>query len=249
MEKAKSESNAKKLAINQMQVPKHVAIIMDGNGRWAKAKGLPRIAGHKAGMDTVIEIAKSANKLGIEIVTFFTFSTDNWKRPLTEVKFLMDLPTQFLIENLDEIIANNLQIKVVGSLGELPENTLKAIDTATSKTATNTGTILNFALNYGGRTEILDATKKIQQELAANKIRLEDLNESVFSNYLTTAGYPDPELLIRTSGELRLSNFLIWQLAYAELWFTQVFWPDFTPELFETAIVEYQQRSRRFGGI
>ncbi len=249
MGKTKEESNSDKPIIDYTRIPKHVAIIMDGNGRWAKTRGLPRIDGHKAGMNTVIEIAKAANALGVNIVTFFAFSTDNWKRPEHEVKFLMSLPTQFLIENLDEIIANNLQVQVMGNYRSLPKHTVEAIATATAKTECNTGTILNFALNYGGRTEIVDAIKTIHQELITNEIKLDDLNENMFSDYLATASYPDPELLIRTSGELRLSNFLIWQLAYAELWFTQVYWPDFTPELFGKAIFEYQQRSRRFGGI
>ncbi len=238
-----------KLTIDYTRIPKHVAIIMDGNGRWAKARNLPRIAGHKAGMSTVIEIAKTANRLGVEIATFFAFSTDNWKRPEHEVQFLMGLPTQFLVENLDEIVANNLQIQVIGNLAGLPEHTIEAIATAKDKTSCNTGTILNFAMNYGGRRELIEAIKKLHQELITDKIEFEDLDENMFSSYLTTAGYPDPELLIRTSGELRLSNFLIWQLAYAELWFTQVYWPDFTPELFKRAIADYQQRSRRFGGI
>lgn len=235
--------------IDYTHIPRHVAIIMDGNGRWARAKGLPRIAGHKVGMTTVIDIAKTANELGIEIVTFFTFSTDNWKRPEDEVSFLMDLPTEFLIEHLEELISNNIQIRVMGNHHNLPKNTLIAVDKAKKMTKKNTGTILNFALNYGGRTEIVDAAKDIYQELLQEKIKIEDIDEEMFAKHLDTAGYPDPELLIRTSGELRLSNFLIWQLAYAELWFTDVYWPDFTADLFKEAIHDYQLRSRRFGGI
>lgn len=242
-------SNNESQEIDYTHIPRHVAIIMDGNGRWAKAKGLPRIAGHEVGMTTVIDIAKTANQLGIEIVTFFTFSTDNWKRPEQEISFLMDLPTEFLINHLEDLISNNIQIRVMGNYQNLPKNTLSAIEKAKRMTKKNTGTILNFALNYGGRTEIVDAAKQICQSVSEGKLNISDLDESSFAQYLETSGFPDPELLIRTSGELRLSNFLIWQLAYAELWFTQVYWPDFTSELFKDAICDYQLRSRRFGGI
>lgn len=244
-----AKSKNEKQLIDYTHIPRHVAIIMDGNGRWASGKGLPRIAGHKVGMTTVIDIAKTANELGIEIVTFFTFSTDNWKRPEQEVSFLMDLPTEFLIEHLEDLISNNIQIRVMGNYQNLPKNTLIAVDKAKKMTRKNTGTILNFALNYGGRTEIIDAAKAICGELLKEKITIDDIDEDLFAKHLDTAGYPDPELLIRTSGELRLSNFLIWQLAYAELWFTDVYWPDFSSDLFKEAICDYQLRSRRFGGI
>ncbi len=235
--------------IDPTSVPKHVAIIMDGNGRWAKSKGLPRIAGHREGIRTVIEIARSANKFGIKIVTLFAFSTENWKRPEKEVNFLMDLPCEFLLDYIEELIENNVQIKIMGFDNQLPNRTLKAVREAEEKTKKNSGLILNFALNYGSRAEIIDATKKISKDVSLNIITENNIDDELFKKYLLTADYPDPELLIRTSGELRISNFLLWQLAYSELWFTTVYWPDFNEQLFIEAIYEYQKRRRRFGGI
>lgn len=243
----KNKNNLKE--IDYSSVPKHVAIIMDGNGRWAKSKGLPRIAGHKEGIRTVIEIARTANKLGINIVTLFAFSTENWKRPANEVSFLMDLPSEFLLDYLEELIENNVQIRIIGFDNQLPNRTLKAVREAEEKTKMNSGLILNFALNYGSRAEIIETTKKIANDVCSNKIDINDIDDELFKKYLLTAEYPDPELLIRTSGELRISNFLLWQLAYSELWFTPVYWPDFNEQLFIDAIYEYQKRRRRFGGI
>ncbi len=235
--------------IDYSSVPKHVAIIMDGNGRWAKAKGLPRIAGHKEGIRAVIKIALSASKLGIKVVTLFAFSTENWKRPEKEVNFLMDLPTEFLLDYIEELIENNIQIKIIGFDNQLPNRTLKAVREAEEKTKMNSGLILNFALNYGSRAEIIEATKRIAKDVCSNKISVNNIDDELFGKYLLTVDYPDPELLIRTSGELRISNFLLWQLAYSELWFTPVYWPDFNEQLFNDAIYEYQKRRRRFGGI
>lgn len=246
------KENKKKITFNDIDynsVPKHVAIIMDGNGRWAKSKGLPRIAGHREGIRTVIEIARTANKLGIKHLTLFAFSTENWKRPETEVNYLMELPSEFLLDYIEELIENNVQIKIMGFDNQLPDKTIKAVREAEEKTKNNSGLILNFALNYGSRAEIINATKDIVQDVLVNKISINNINEEFFNSYLLTKEYPDPELLIRTSGELRISNFLLWQLAYSELWFTSVYWPNFNEQLFVEAIYEYQQRRRRFGGI
>ncbi|MGD9677150.1 MAG: isoprenyl transferase [Vulcanibacillus sp.] len=235
--------------IDYSSVPKHVAIIMDGNGRWAKSKGLPRIAGHREGIRSVIEIARTANKLGISFLTLFAFSTENWKRPVNEINYLMKLPSEFLLDYIEELIENNVQIRIIGFDNQIPDKTLEALREAEEKTKNNTGLVLNFALNYGSRAEIINATKHIVQDVVANKISEIDIDEELFNSYLLTKDYPEPELLIRTSGELRISNFLLWQLAYSELWFTPVYWPNFNEQFFIEAIYEYQQRIRRFGGI
>lgn len=230
-------------------IPQHVAIIMDGNGRWAKTKGLPRVAGHRAGMNAIREITQVANKLGIKVLTLYAFSTENWKRPETEVKFLMDLPQEFLLKDIEQLVKNNVQIKVIGFDDKLPEHTLNAVKEAEERTKQNTGLILNFALNYGSRYEIINAIKSIVEDIDNNNITKDSINEEIFSSYLLTNNYPDPDLLIRTSGEQRISNFLLWQLAYSELWFTPVYWPEFDQSVFLEAIYEYQQRRRRFGGL
>jgi len=240
------------ISINDLDpnnIPQHVAIIMDGNGRWAKKRGLPRVAGHKAGIKAIKEVTRLADKLNIEILTLYAFSTENWKRPESEVKFLMDLPQEFLIKDIDELIERNVQIRVMGFNEKVPKNTLKAIQEAESRTKGNTGLILNFALNYGGREEIISATKAIVNDILEGKLEKDNINEEIISQYLLTKEYPDPDLLIRTSGEQRISNFLLWQLAYAEFWFTPIYWPEFDQENFLQAIYDYQQRSRRFGAL
>ncbi|RIX51793.1 isoprenyl transferase [Paenibacillus nanensis] len=230
-------------------VPQHVAIIMDGNGRWAKKRGLPRMAGHHSGMKTVKRITIAADRLGVKYLTLYAFSTENWKRPKAEVDFLMKLPQQFLDIELDELVANNVQVRMMGSRENLPSHTLSALEEAISKTAGNTGLVLNFALNYGSRMEMLDAVRGIAKDVRAGKLDIDAITDQVMSDRLLSGGMPDPDLLIRTSGELRLSNFMLWQLAYSELWFTDVYWPEFTEKHFYEAIGQYQQRARRYGGL
>lgn len=229
--------------------PEHVAIIMDGNGRWAKKRGLPRIAGHKEGINSVIKIVRSATKHNMEILTLFAFSTENWRRPTTEIDFLMKLPKEFLHIYLPELIEKNVRIDMIGDSGALPAHTKEAIQYAKEKTKDNDGLLLNFALNYGSRFEIMQAMKQVIHDIECSKLTVDTLDEAVFSEYLYTKGMSDPDLLIRTSGEQRLSNFLLWQLAYTEFWFTDVFWPDFDEKIFEQALLDYQQRKRRYGGI
>lgn len=235
--------------VKRQTVPNHVAIIMDGNGRWAKKRALPRIAGHHEGMKVVRKITKFASELGIKTLTLYAFSTENWKRPKQEVDYLMKLPEEFLGTFLPELIEENVQVRMMGDQQKLPEHTLKAVEKAIHQTKDNTGLILNFALNYGSRAEILEAVNKVVDEVK-NGSRVEDsITEEVFSSYLMTSELEDPDLLIRTSGEIRLSNFMLWQLAYSEFWFTDVLWPDFKEEHFLEAIKGYQNRQRRFGGV
>ncbi|MFD0698350.1 isoprenyl transferase [Paenibacillus sp. GCM10027628] len=230
-------------------VPAHVAIIMDGNGRWAKQRGLPRVAGHHSGMKNVKKITMAANNIGVKVLTMYAFSTENWKRPKEEVEFLMKLPQEFFPLEIEELIENNVRIRMTGWKEGLPDYTLKAIEGAIERTKDNTGLILNFALNYGGRKEMIAGVQDIIRDVQNGTLQAEELDEARFSSYMLTSDLPDPDLLIRTSGELRLSNFLLWQLAYSELWFTDAYWPEFTEALFMQAIAEYQRRARRYGGI
>ncbi|WP_223700205.1 isoprenyl transferase [Sutcliffiella deserti] len=247
--KETSKSSLTKEELLKHPIPKHIAVIMDGNGRWAKKRALPRIAGHHEGMKTVRKITKAANGLGVKVLTMYAFSTENWKRPKLEVDFLMKLPEEFLGTFLPELIEENVQVRLMGNKSDLPEHTLRAVEGAMEKTKNNTGLILNFALNYGGRDEILRAVKNVAIDLQNNTITTEQLSEEVFSEYLFSNQLPDPDLLIRTSGEIRLSNFMLWQLAYAEFYFTDVLWPDFEELHLYEAINSFQQRGRRFGGI
>ncbi|MEV2907098.1 isoprenyl transferase [Paenibacillus larvae] len=230
-------------------VPKHVAIIMDGNGRWARQRGLPRVAGHHSGMKNVKKITMAANDIGVQVLTMYAFSTENWKRPKEEVEFLMKLPQEFFPLEIDELIENNVRVHMTGWCEGLPDHTLKAVEGAIERTKHNTGLILNFALNYGGRKELLSGVHEVVRDVKSGKLDLSQLDEETFSGYMLTAGLPDPDLLIRTSGELRLSNFLLWQLAYTELWFTDAYWPEFTESHFYQAIAEYQRRARRYGAV
>ncbi|OCT13922.1 isoprenyl transferase [Paenibacillus pectinilyticus] len=231
------------------KVPAHVAIIMDGNGRWAKQRGLPRVAGHHSGMKNVKKITMAANDIGVKVLTMYAFSTENWKRPKDEVEFLMKLPQEFFPLEIEELIQNNVRIRMTGWKEGLPDYTLKAIEGAIERTKDNTGLILNFALNYGGRKEIIAGVQDMLQDAHNGILKPDELDEAKFSSYMLTSDLPDPDLLIRTSGELRLSNFLLWQLAYSELWFTDAYWPDFTEDLFMQAIAEFQRRARRYGGV
>lgn len=230
-------------------IPRHVAVIMDGNGRWAAHRGLPRTAGHHAGMGALRRTIRHANELGIQILTVYAFSTENWGRPRPEVEFLMRLPRDFLKSDLPELIEKNIKLAMIGAVDGLPLHTRRAIEDALRATAQNTGMILCFALNYGSRAEIVQAVRQIARHAAAGALDTHGIDEHTISSHLYTAGLPDPDLLIRPSGEIRLSNFLLWQLAYAELWFTDVYWPDFDRVHLVEAIEAYRNRDRRFGGI
>ncbi|ADC48074.1 undecaprenyl pyrophosphate synthetase [Alkalihalophilus pseudofirmus OF4] len=238
-----------KLELDPAAVPRHVAIIMDGNGRWAKQKGLPRIAGHREGMKVVNKIVRRANELGVEVLTLYAFSTENWKRPKTEVDYLMKLPERFLGMELPKLMEENVKVRLMGSLDHLPEHTLRAVNKAVHETKDNTGLILNFALNYGSRFEMVEAMKEIALKVEKGELKPSDIDDKVIESNLMTADLKDPDLLIRTSGEIRLSNFMLWQVAYSEFWFTDVLWPDFNEEHFTEAISIYQKRARRFGGV
>lgn len=244
-----AELRDRMLKIQELQVPSHVAIIMDGNGRWAKKRALPRIAGHHEGMKVVRKITKLANELGIKTLTLYAFSTENWKRPKMEVDFLMKLPEEFLGTFLPELVEENVQVRMMGYKEMLPTHTRNAIEKAMEDTKDNSGLVLNFALNYGSRAEIIEGVKQVLKDCNSGIIREEDVNEDMFSKYLMTKDLSDPDLLIRTSGEIRLSNFMLWQLAYTEFWFTDVLWPDFNEEHLIEAIEVFQNRQRRFGGV
>ncbi len=235
--------------IDNNNIPKHVAIIMDGNGRWARERGLPRSAGHRAGIQRVKDIIKAASDLGIKVVTIFAFSTENWARPPKEVNLLIRALNNFLDRQIDELDKNNIRFMVIGQDKPMPQYLLAKIRKAEVRTQGNTGLIFVLALNYGSRQEIVDAVKQFSAAVIKGEAKPEDLNIDNFNNYLYTAGLPDPDLLIRTSGEMRISNFLLWQLSYAELYFPKKYWPDFAKEDLEKAIDIYQGRERRFGKI
>jgi len=228
-------------------IPKHIAIIMDGNGRWAKQRNLPRIAGHNEGINSVREIVRISSRLNIEVLTLYTFSSENWRRPRTEVSALMHLLVRTIRQEINELIKQNVQIRVLGKIEDLPPLPRKEINEAMRKTKTNTGLILNLAINYSSRYEIIRAIQMIMEEISSGKYTNTIITEERFSQYLYTAGLRDPDLLIRTSGECRISNFLLWQLAYTEIYFTKTLWPDFREKEFLDAIDNYQQRERRFG--
>lgn len=240
------------IQLDDQKIPKHIAIIMDGNGRWAQKKLLPRVAGHKQGMEVVKEITKTASDLGVKVLTLYAFSTENWKRPADEVSFLMDLPVKFFDKFVPELIEKNVKVNVMGYIDQLPASTQKAVKDAIEQTAQNTGMVLNFALNYGSRAEMISAIQEISQAVLDGKLNPSEIDEKVFDETLMTASltpYSDPDLLIRTSGEERISNFLLWQIAYSELIFTDVLWPDYQPANLLADIAKYQQRDRRFGGV
>src|SRR5262245_46449316 len=231
--------------VNFEQLPRHVAIIMDGNGRWAAHRHLPRVEGHRAGIDSVRDVVETSARLGIPVLTLYAFSVENWKRPRAEVSTLMMLLKRYIRLELDNLHKNNIRFRVIGRSGELAVDVQRELQAGIEHTARNTGMLFNIALNYGGRTEILDAARRaIESGVAAA-----DLDEKRFSEFLYTAGQPDPDLLIRTSGEMRVSNFLLWQIAYAEIWVTDTLWPDFRRRDLLEAIVAYQKRDRRYGGI
>ncbi|QHS22278.1 isoprenyl transferase [Virgibacillus sp. MSP4-1] len=245
----KSKNRKRSTIQTNESLPGHVAIIMDGNGRWAKKRGLPRAAGHKEGMKTIKKIVKKAVELKLNVLTLYAFSTENWKRPKSEVDYIMKLPSEFLDTYLQELIDNNVQVRTIGDFSALPAHTQKAVQTSIDETAQNDGLILNFALNYGSRNEIVGAVKDIVHDIEEQQMSKDDINEEAISERLYTRDYEDPDLLIRTSGEVRISNFLLWQIAYAEFYFTEVLWPDFDEVEFEKSLIDYQNRKRRYGGI
>ena len=231
--------------LNFERLPAHVAIIMDGNGRWAAQRHLPRVEGHRAGIDSVRDVVETSARIGIDVLTLYAFSVENWKRPRTEITTLMTLLKRYLRLELNTLLKNNIRFQVIGRPDELAADVRHELDIGMGKTAENTGMLFNIALNYGGRAEILDAARRA----IASGIAPDELDERRFSGFLYTAGQPDPDLLIRTSGEMRVSNFLLWQIAYSEIWVTETLWPDFRCRHLLEAIVAYQKRDRRYGGI
>ena len=230
-------------------IPVHIAIIMDGNGRWACARGLPRTAGHEQGVKSVKKIVRAAGNIDLKYLTLYTFSTENWKRPKREVTAIMKLLYRTTRNELNELLENNVRLITTGDIEALTPSRRDILKDAMKRTAGNTGLILNLALNYSGRYEIIQAVKNIAKDVESKKLKSSDLDEGKFVSYLQTKNLPDPDLLIRTSGELRVSNFLLWQIAYSELYVTDVLWPDFNEEDFFRAIIDYQGRDRRFGKV
>ena len=248
-EKAPANQNPLYDRINWQRLPRHVAIIMDGNGRWAQGKGLIRTAGHKAGVKTLKNILKAAIDLRIEALTVYAFSTENWKRPRPEVEFLMKLFSEYLIKELEEMNDYNVRIRFIGRMAGMPEGLQRQMREAEALMKDNTGIRFNVAANYGGQDELIRAAQSLAREAAAGEIAPEDIDAEAIDQQLDTAGDPPVDLVIRTSGDQRLSNFLLWQSAYAEFYFTDVNWPDFTPACFVDALVDFAGRDRRFGGL
>ena len=244
----------RKIQVNKEQVlnaplPQHIAIILDGNGRWAKKRGLPRTAGHQEGAMNVREITKLCANIGIKALTVYAFSTENWKRPDEEVKFLMKLPIKFFNEFAPELVENNIRLKVIGNVEELPIDLQQKVLEISELTKNNTKMTLTIALNYGSQDEIKQAVQAIATDVKNGQLNVEDINEDVIDQHLMTSDLPPLDLMIRTSGELRISNYLLWQLAYAELYFTSIAWPDFKEEQLYEALLDYQKRNRRFGSL
>lgn len=231
------------------EIPQHVAIIMDGNGRWAKQQGRPRREGHRAGADSVEAALEACGALGIKFLTLYAFSSENWKRPKAEVSALMKLLAHFLKEKTPSLIENNIRLQVIGRTEMLPKSSRTELERSIEKTADNDGLTLVVALSYGSREEIVDATRALMQKATNGEIQPEDLDNELFAQHLYTGEFPDPDLLIRTSGELRLSNFLLWQISYSEIYITDTLWPDFRQPHLEAAIADYQRRHRRYGGL
>jgi len=232
---------------NRGNLPRHIAIIMDGNGRWAKKRGLPRVAGHSEGVKSVRDVVEACAQLGIEYLTLYAFSTENWRRPKEEVSTLMKLLLKTLKRETDELHKNNIRLRMIGDFESLPEKVQKQLKEAIKKTEKNTRLNLVLALSYSGRWDILQATKKIANDVASRRIKRSLINEETFKNYLSTAEFPEPDLLIRTSGEMRVSNFLLWEIAYTEIYVTNTLWPDFRRKELYEAIEDYQRRERKFG--
>lgn len=235
--------------INIDKIPQHIAIIMDGNGRWAKSRFMPRTYGHKVGVETIRKIVKECSRLGVKYLTLYAFSTENWKRPEEEVSALMGLLVTYLKNELEELNKNNVKILTIGDISKLPMPCIVELEKSIEKTKHNTGVVLSLALNYGARNDIQKAIKEISKNVLEGSIELEDIDEKMIANHLYTKNIIDPDLVIRTSGEQRLSNFLLWEVAYSEFYYTDIHWPDFNEEELQKAIYSYQNRDRRFGGV
>jgi undecaprenyl diphosphate synthase len=235
--------------LDKEKLPQHIAIIMDGNGRWAKNRNLERIVGHQKGIESAGEIVKFCREAGIKVLTLYAFSIENWRRPKKEVQALMNLLKKYIVKKSKELLKNNICLKTIGNIDDMPPSVARILNETVEKTKTCNGMIVNVALSYGGRDEIIRAVKKIVKEVKQGSLKEDDITEEIFSNYLFTKDVPDPDLLIRTSGEMRLSNFLLWQMAYTEIYVTKIFWPDFKREDMIRALINYQSRERRFGRI
>jgi undecaprenyl diphosphate synthase len=244
-----SEPTPPPLDVPPERRPRHIAIIMDGNGRWAERQQLPRVAGHERGVDSVRRTTEEAARLKIEQLTLYCLSSENWKRPQTEINFLMHLLEQYMIEERNTIMDNNVRVRMLGRRSDIPEQVLRELDKTVEMSSTNGGMWLNLAINYGGRAEIVDAVQIIGQLIEAGELSPGDVNESTISSLLYTAAAPDPDLLIRTAGEMRISNFLLWQISYSEIWVTEKCWPEFDEATLHEAIRAYAARKRRFGGL
>lgn len=236
-------------AIDPARIPRHVAIIMDGNGRWAQRRHQPRLFGHKAGVESVRDVVETARKIGIEILTLYAFSSENWKRPASEVSGLMSFLKSYVQTELSRMLQNNIRFTCIGELERLPMEVREVLEQAKAETASNSKLVLNLALSYGSRSELTRAIKKIATDCVAGTLNAHEIDEELISDHLDTAGMVDPDLLIRTGGEARLSNFLLWQASYSEIYFTDLMWPDFRTDAFLQAIADFQQRERRFGRI
>jgi undecaprenyl diphosphate synthase len=230
-------------------VPRHIAIIMDGNGRWAEARTMRRVRGHEAGIDSVREIAEECARLGVGQLTLYAFSEENWKRPRLEIEFLMRMLKRFLVRERDTLMRNNMRFGAIGRIDRLPADVRKELDKTRSMTAKNTGTLLCLALSYGGRSEIVDAAKALVERVQRGELKPEEIDEAALASSLYQPDMPDPDLVIRTAGEMRVSNFLLWQISYSELYVTDTLWPDFRPEHLHAAIEDFNRRERRFGGL
>lgn len=237
------------LGLPPEKLPKHIAIIMDGNGRWAAQRGLPRIEGHRRGVRAVQEVVRACVRWGIPYLTLYCLSSENWKRPAAELSALMELLGQFMVESRREILQNKIRLRILGRREGIPEHVLREMDKTVTLAAQNDGLCLSLAINYGGRAELVDAVRAIVNQALRGQIREEDVTDELISSNLYTAGLPDPDLLIRTAGEMRVSNFLLWQISYAELWVTPDCWPDFSQNHLRQAILDYASRTRRFGGL
>ena len=245
----KNEEDANEIILDETKIPQHIAIIMDGNGRWAKQRNLPRTMGHKAGVETIRRVIKEADKLGVKFITLYAFSTENWKRPKDEINGLMKLLVQYLRDEVTNLNEAGVVLRILGDMEPLPTECKTQINEAIKLTENNSGLVLNVAFNYGGRDEIVRAVSNIASDIQSNKIKKEDITKELLSDYMYTKESPDPDLIIRPSGEQRISNFLLWQCAYSEFWYSNVNWPDFKEYHLKKAIYDYQNRDRRFGGV
>ena len=243
------EQELKNKVLEYGKIPSHIAIIMDGNGRWAKSKGLRRVDGHHEGINSVRAIVEACGDIGVKVLTLYTFSKENWQRPKTEIKALWKLLIRTITREVPDLKKNNVQFKTIGIIKDLPLSAREGINYAVRELKKNTGLILNLALSYSSRMEIAEAVQGITKKIIKKEIQIEDIDEQLISDHLSTAGLPDPDLLIRTSGEMRISNFLLWQIAYSEIFVTDTYWPDFRKKEFYNAILSYQQRERRYGMV